>query len=167
MIPHRDAGKVWFSHSGVERLIVGGGDSIPAPKKLNDRLESLARERDEPAAIYGWPTIVVNDHNGDRKVAPLFFVHLDLDRHSGGKWILNAADEPQFNPGITAGRVFDPAIIEDISDLLGDGLPFGDRHGLSEIASELAGLLGLRVLSVIDAEALDSAVSRELVYHIS
>ena len=165
LTPHRDAGRVWFGHSGVERLIVGGDDSIPAPKKLNDRLESLGPERDEPAAIYGWPTIVVNDHNRERKVAPLFFVHIDLERHAGGKWTLSARDEPQFNPAITAGRVFDPSILENISDLLGDGLPFGDRDGLSELASELAVLLGLRVRSAIDAEALDSAVSRDLGAH--
>ena len=149
----------------MERLIVGRGDSIPAPKKLNERLKLLTGERDEPAAIYGWPTIVVNDHNRARRVAPLFFVHVDLDRHTDGKWTLSARDEPRFNPGITAGRVFDPSILEKISDILGDGLPFGDRHGLSELASELAGLLGLRILSTIDAEALDSAVNRELGVH--
>ena len=165
LTPHRDAGRVWFGHFGAERLIVGAGDSIPAPDELNDRLESLARERDEPAAIYGWPTVVLTERNRDRKVAPLFYVHVDLERHAGGKWILNAADEPQFNPGITAGRIFDPAITEGVGDLLDDGLPFGDAQGLAELAGELAGVLGLRVLSAIDAEALDPAVSRDQGVH--
>ena len=149
----------------MERLVVGGDDSIPAPKKLNDRLESLAPEQDEPAAIYGWPTVVVNDRNREPKVAPLFFVPVDLERRAPGKWVLHAADDPQFNPGITAGRVFDPSITEGISDLVGDGLPFGDRRGLAEAGTELASLLGLRVISAIDAEVLDPAVSRDLGVH--
>ena len=111
--------------------------------------------------IYGWPTVVLTERNRDRKVAPLFFLHVDLERLAGGKWILTAANEPQFNPGITAGRILDPAITVGISDLLGGGLPFGDAHALAEMASELDSVLGIRVLSAIDAEALDSAAGRD------
>ena len=69
--------------------------------------------------------------------------------------------EPEFNLAITASGIFDPSVTEDIRDLLSHGLPFGDPDAFAELASRTAELLGLSILSDLDAEILESSIDRQ------
>ena len=66
--------------------------------------------------------------------------------------------EPEFNLAITASGVFDPSVVEDISDLLRDGLPFGDAAAFRDLAEQTADLLGLKILSPLNAGFLESSI---------
>ena len=73
---------------------------------------------------------------------------------------LHAVLEPEFNPAITASGIFDPSVTEEIGELLGDGLPFGDADALADLAGRVAGLLGLDIRSRPDPGNLDPDVGR-------
>ncbi len=135
--------------------MVGHSDSTLAPEKLADELESRAR-----SIVYGWPTVVVIDRDHKPKVAPLFAVPVEPDRSSDGKWTLRATIEPEFNLAVTASHLFDPAVVEDISEMLNHGLPFGDAEAFSALAERTAESLGLDTRSRLDARALASGIER-------
>ena len=69
--------------------------------------------------------------------------------------------EPEFNLAITASGIFDPSITEDISDLLSRGLPFGDADAFGVLAGRTADLLGLQILSPLNARILQSNIGRK------
>ena len=102
--------------------------------------------------------MVDRDHRP--KVAPLLSVQIEPEREPDGEWRLHAAVEPELNPAITASGIFDPSVTEEIGDLLGDGLPFGDTDALADLAARTAGLLGLDIRSSLDPGRLDSHVGR-------
>ena len=129
--------------------MVGQSDSTTLPPGFPDRLGARTR-----SIIYGWPTVVVPDRDFTAKVAPLFAVPIELERGSGNRRLLHATMEPEFNLAITASGIFDPSVTEDIRDLLSHGLPFGDPDAFAELASQTAELLGLKILSELDAEIL-------------
>ena len=56
---------------------------------------------------------------------------------------------------------FDFSITEEISDLLSRGLPFGDADAFAALAGRTAGLLGLQIVSPLNARSLESIISRE------
>ena len=159
LVPYVEENSLWFLHSGQEKLVVGQDDSTPASGKLANRL-SRTQSRDGRSIIYGWPTVVVIDRDHKPKVAPLFVVHIEPERNRGDKWELHATGEPEFNLAITASGIFDPSITEDISDLLSDGLPFGDTDAFAALAGRVASLLGLKILSRLNPRMLESHVSR-------
>ena len=143
-------------HRGEEKLVVGQSDSTPAPGDLPDKLRSRTG-----SIIYGWPTIVVTDRDHAPKVAPLFAVQIEPEQGSDNQWELHAAMEPEFNLAITASGIFDPSITEDISDLLSHGLPFGDADAFGVLAGRTADLLGLQILSPLNARILESNIDRK------
>ena len=135
--------------------MVGQSDSTPAPRELSDKLRSRTR-----SIIYGWPTIVVTDRDHTPKVAPLFAVQIEPEQGPDNQWELHATMEPEFNLAIMASGIFDPSINEDISDLLSHGLPFGDAAAFGALAGRTADLLGLRILSPLNAGILESDIGR-------
>ena len=136
----------------------GQSDSTPAPEKLANELGSRTRLQDRHSIIYGWPMVVVIDRDHMPKVTPLFSIHVKPERGCDNEWRLHATVEPEFNLAITASAIFDPSVSEEIDDLLGDGLPFGDTDALTVLAERMACLLGLDILSSLDPRALDAPV---------
>ena len=159
LVPYVEENSLWFLHPGQEKLVVGQGDSTPASRELANRLSRM-RSQDGRSIIYGWPTVVVIDRDHKPKVAPLFVVHIEPERNRGDKWELHATGEPEFNLAITASGIFDPSITEDVSDLLSDGLPFGDADAFTALAGRVAGLLGLKILSRLNPRMSESHVNR-------
>ena len=155
LIPHARENSLWFLHGGEEQLIVGQGDSTLASRELADRLTRGTR-----SIIYGWPTVVVTDRDHTPKVTPLFAVLIEPERRPDNRWELHATMEPELNLAITASDILDPSLVEDIGDLLGDGLPFGDADAFAALAGCTADLLGLPILSPLNARALESQVGR-------
>ena len=156
LVPYVKENSLWFLHRGEEKLVVGQSDSTQAPGELPDKLRSRAG-----SIIYGWPTIVVTDRDHAPKVAPLFAVQIEPEQGSDNQWELHAAMEPEFNLAITASGIFDPSITEDISDLLSHGLPFGDADAFGVLAGRTADLLGLQILSPLNARILESNIDRK------
>ncbi len=156
LVPYVKENSLWFLHRGEEKLVVGQSDSTPAPGELPDKLRSRTK-----SIIYGWPTIVVTDRDHAPKVAPLFAVQIEPEQGSDNQWELHAAMEPEFNLAITASGIFDPSITEDISDLLSHGLPFGDVDAFGILAGRTADLLGLEILSPLNARILESNIDRK------
>ena len=156
LVPYVKENSLWFLHSGEEKLVVGQSDSTPAPRVLPGKLRSHTQ-----SIIYGWPTIVVTDRDHTPKVAPLFAVQIELERGLNNQWKLHATMEPEFNLAITASGIFDPSITEDISDLLSHGLPFGDADAFGALARRTADLLGLQILSPLNARILESNIGRK------
>ena len=143
-------------HRGEEKLVVGQSDSTQAPGELPDKLRSRTG-----SIIYGWPTIVVTDRDHTPKVAPLFAVQIEPEQGPDNQWELHATMEPEFNLAITASGIFDPSITEDISDLLSHGLPFGDADAFGILVGRTADLLGLQILSPLNARILESNIDRK------
>ena len=135
---------------------MGQSDSTLAPRELAEKLESRTR-----SIIYGWPTVVVIDRDHMPKVAPLFAVPVEPKRSSDGQWTIQATIEPEFNLAITASRLFDPSVAEDIGEMLNHGLPFGDAEAFAALSERTANLLGLDILSPLNAEALESHIERK------
>ena len=155
LVPYVKENSLWFLHPGEEKLVVGQSDSTPAPGELVDKLRSRTR-----SIIYGWPTVVVTDRDHTPKVAPLFAVQIEPEPGPNDQWHLRATVEPEFNLAITASGIFDPSITEDISDLLIHGLPFGDADAFGALAGRTADLLGLEILSPLNAKILESTIGR-------
>ena len=155
LVPYVKENHLWFSHPGEEQVVVGEGDSIQAPDKLSDKLTSRTL-----SIIYGWPTVVVTDRDHTPKIAPLFAVPIELECGLENQWTLHATTEPEFNLTITASGIFDPSVTEDINDLLGHGLPFGDADAFATLAGQTAKLLGLQILSPLNAGSLESKIER-------
>ena len=155
LVPFVRQDSQWFLHRGAEQLVVGQGDATQVPVKLADKLESRKRP-----IIYGWPTVVVVDRDHMPKVAPMFAVPVEPERNPQGHWTIQATMEPEFNLAITASRLFDPSVEEDIGEMLSHGLPFGDAQAFAELAERTAGLLGLEILSPLAAGALESRIER-------
>ena len=143
-------------HRGEEKLVVGQSDSTQAPGELPDKLRSRTG-----SIIYGWPTIVVTDRDHTPKVAPLFAIQIEPEQGPDNQWELHATMEPEFNLAITASGIFDPSITEDVSDLLSHGLPFGDADAFGILAGRTADLLGLQILSPLNARILESNIDRK------
>ena len=156
LVPYVQENSLWFLHPGEEKLVVGTSDSMPAPGKLSERLTSRTR-----SMIYGWPTVVVIDRNHMPKVTPLFAVQIEPKRGSDNQWTVHGKTEPEFNLAITASGIFDLSITEEISDLLSHGLPFGDADAFAALAGRTASLLGLQIMSPLNAGSLESIISRE------
>ena len=156
LVPYVKKNSLWFLHRGEEKLVVGQSDSTPAPGELPDKLRSRTG-----SIIYGWPTIVVTDRDHTPKVAPLFAIQIEPEQGPDNQWELHATMEPEFNLAITASGIFDPSITEDISDLLSHGLPFGDADAFGVLAGRTADLLGLQILSPLNARILESNIDRK------
>ena len=156
LVPYVHENSLWFLHPGEEKLVVGTSDSMPAPGKLSERLTSRTR-----SMIYGWPTVVVIDRNHMPKVTPLFAVQIEPKRGLDNQWEVHGKTEPEFNLAVTASGIFDLSITEEISDLLSHGLPFGDADAFAALAGRTAGLLGLQIMSPLNASSLESIISRE------
>lgn len=156
LVPHVTRGSRWFPHSGEERLLSGLEDSMSATDMMARKLEPESR-----SIIYGWPTVVVKDFDRVSRVSPLFAIQIEPDKDPGGEWKLHAATEPEFNLAVTASGLFDPSIAAEVSDLVDDGVPFADINALRDLAEEVAGLLGLRILEALDTEVLNADMDRE------
>ena len=156
MVPYAKRNSLWFTHSGYEKLVVGNSDATPAPGELPEKLRSRTG-----SIIYGWPTVVVIDRDHMPKVAPLFLVQVEAERDPNDQWMLHGKTEPEFNLAITASGIFDFSISDEISDLLGDKLPFGDADALAALAARTASLLGLQLVSRPNARSLESNIGRK------
>ncbi len=163
MVPYAKMNSLWFTHSGDEKLVVGKSDSTPAPEELPEKLKSRTG-----SIIYGWPTVVVIDRDHMPKVAPLFAVQVEPERDPKNQRMLHAKTEPEFNLAITASGIFDFSTSEEISELLGDKLPFGEADALATLATRTAELLGLRIISPLDGRNLASKIGRNRgVYNVA
>ena len=156
LVPYVKQNTLWFLHSGEEKLVIGQSDSTPAPGELPEILRSRAR-----SIIYGWPTVIVTDRDHTPKIAPLFAIQVNAEQGSENQWTLHATMEPEFNLAITASGIFDPSVTEEISNLVSHGLPFGDANAFAALAERTAALLGLRILSPLNAPILESRIGRE------
>ena len=156
LVPYVEENSLWFLHPEEETLVVGTGDTTPAPGKLSDKLTTRAR-----SILYGWPTAVVIDRDHLPKVAPLFAVQIEPEQGPDNRWTLHATMEAEFNLAITASGIFDYSITEEINDLFSHGLPFGDAEAFADLAGQAAGLLGLQILSPFNARSLDSRIDRK------
>ena len=156
LVPYVEENSLWFLHSEEETLVVGTGDSTPAPGKLSDKLTSRTR-----SILYGWPTVVVIDRDHRPKVTPLFSVQIEPEQGPDNQWTLHATMEAEFNLAITASGIFDFSITEEINDLFSHGLPFGDAEAFADLAGRAAGLLGLQILSPFNSRSLDSRIDRK------
>lgn len=145
-------GKMWFIHPNSEKLIIGDEDTIPAIEPLWRNPEVRAK-----SIVYGWPTVVLIDSDRKAKIAPLFFVELELEKEE--QWVLHATTEPEFNEAITTSSIFDPVLKDEVNNLLSHGIPFGDAHALVTLATQIADLLGLQVLSTLDVNTLEGHLS--------
>ena len=102
------------------------------------------------------------------KVAPLFVVQVEPERDPNNQWTLHGNSEPEFNLAITASGIFDFSISDEISELLGDELPFGDADAFEALAGKTAKLLGLRIVSRLNARSLESKIGRNRgVYNVA
>ena len=156
LVPYVKQNTLWFLHSGEDKLVIGQSDSTPAPGELPEKLRSRARP-----IIYGWPTVIVTDRDHTPKIAPLFAIQVNAERGSENQWTLHATMEPEFNLAITASGIFDPSVTEEIGNLLSHGLPFGDANAFAALAERTAALLGLRILSPLNAPILESRIGSE------
>ena len=155
LVPHAQQGSRWFAFGGFgdsEQLVVGDADWVPATGNLWDQAAA-----GRPSATYGWPTVVVMA-NHQPMVAPLFSVPLERDADRDDRW--HATTEPAFNLAVTASGTFDPVIVEEVGELLDHGLPFGDAEAMAKLAARTAALLGLDVVSPLNARALEPNVGR-------
>ncbi len=153
LVQYVERDSLWFLHPDEEKLVVGQTDSTEAPRGLANKLGIRPR-----SIIYGWPTIVLIDRNQKAMVATLFTVPVEAERSSKGDLILHANMEPEFNLAITGSGIFDPSVTEDINDLLSDGLPFGDADAFVALAEKTADLLGLPILSPLNARNLETNI---------
>lgn len=154
LVPHGERDSRWFLLGGEEKLVVGKGDWVSVAGKLSDKLGSRT-----PSIIYGWPTVVLAV-NHRPMVAPLFALALEEGEERDDRRQLHAATEPEFNLAVTASGIFDPVIVEEVGELLDDGLPFGDAEALGALAGRTADLLGLEMMSAPNPWALESNVRR-------
>ena len=92
---------------------------------------------------------------------PSFRCQIEPKRGSDNQWTVHGKTEPEFNLAITASGIFDLSITEEISDLLSHGLPFGDADAFAALAGRTASLLGLQIMSPLNAGSLESIISRE------
>ncbi len=148
----------WFLHLGVtELLVTGKADSVPIPKEL----ARLARRRQQPdppmSVLYGWPTLVAPDTKNRLRVAPLFVLQVEVDTQKGE---LLADSEPEFNVGVTAGQLFNPSVYEEIRNIVGDGVPFGDRPSLMILAARISDALPVEICSELDPDKLQPRLGR-------
>ena len=148
--------RLWFLHTGEERLVVGKVDSVPPPEHFGG-----GRSDRQPSVVYGWPTVVLIDRKRTPQTAPLFAVQADVGRDPDGRLTLHAAMNPEFNPAISSSGEFDLSVKEEIGDMVQDGLPFGDPDAFTELAGSIAKLLGLQVRTPINSNRLDSEVGPE------
>ena len=148
----------WFLHpGGFELLVTGEADSIPIPEELA-RLAHRRQQPDPPMSVlYGWPTLVAPDTNNRLKVAPLFVLQVEVDAQKGK---LLADSEPEFNVGVTAGQLFNPSVREEIKEIVGDGVPFGDRPSLMVLAARISEALSVEVHSELDPQKLEPRLGR-------
>ena len=94
--------------------------------------------------------------------ASLFLPRPDLPkRGSDNQRTVHGKTEPEFNLAVTARAIFDFSITEEISDLLSHGLPFGDADAFAALAERTVGLLGLQIMSPLNARSLESIISRD------
>ena len=156
LVPLVKKDEMWFLHCEDEKLVSGKSDVTPAPSALPGKLGSRTR-----SIIYGWPTVVIKDRDHAPKVAPLFVLPVEPERDRNNEWTLHATMEPEFNLAITASGLFDPSVAEDINDLLSHGLPFGDAEAFAALCRQTAELLGLPILSPLNAESLDTDLNRQ------
>ena len=94
------------------------------------------------------------------KVAPLFIVQVEPERDPNNQWTLHGNSEPEFNLAITSSGIFDFSISDEISEMLGDKLPFGDADAFEALAEKTATLLGLQIVSRLNARSLESIIGR-------
>ncbi|MCY3688636.1 MAG: AAA domain-containing protein [Gammaproteobacteria bacterium] len=152
--------KRWFSHNGTEKLVIGHEDSIGAPAGLDGKLEKRKK-----SVVYGWPTVVIRGRDKKAKVAPLFALQIEAERNEENSVMLHAVMEPEFNLAVAASGVFDPSAMEEVKELMLDGLPFGDAIAFEELSREIAIVLGLKIHSKPDGGRLASDFTREQGIH--
>lgn len=157
---YRDRGRNWFPHYGrSELLVTGEQDSTPVPPALHRYLD----QRNDGTFIYGWPTLVAKNRKNHPMIAPLFLVPVRPE-HRHGRWAADAASEPELNLSIVAGDLFDLAMKDEVDAVVGDGLPFGDPSALVRLASDIARVLKVRIVSGVDPRTLQPC-SRTLGLH--
>lgn len=152
--------KRWFSHDGSEKLVIGHEDSICAPAGLDGKLEKRKK-----SVVYGWPTVVIRGRDKKAKVAPLFALQIEAERNEENSVTLHAVTEAEFNLAVAASGVFDPSAMEEVKELMLDGLPFGDAVAFEELSRDIAIILGLKIHSKPDGGRLASDFTREQGMH--
>ena len=121
-----------------EELINAGASSIP----LTPEIEEMAKQL-KPGEVlqYGWPTVVVIDRKGVRRLAPLLVT--ELESPQPGDTRINASDDPYLNPSIAAAEHFDEADVDEVASVFSDGVPAGQPDALAVLLDHAARALGL------------------------
>ncbi|MCS1411426.1 MAG: ATP-dependent RecD-like DNA helicase [Verrucomicrobia subdivision 3 bacterium] len=160
LVKYRSVGK-WFLHPATtESLVVGESDQIAIPSAVSRRVSNTGRQ---PAFIYGWPTLLALNQRRQPMITPLFMVSV-LPEYQDG-WVGHAESEPEFNISVVAGELFDGAMKEEIDEVVGEGLPFGDGAALVQMADMIASVLGVQTIDDLDPKCLSQKCNSALGLH--
>lgn len=121
-----------------EELINGAETSMPLIPEITEIAKQL-----NPGDVlqYGWPTVVVIDNKGVRRLAPLLVTELESPQR--GDTRVHASDDPRLNPAILASDHFDEADADAVATSFNDGVPTGQPDALAALLDQAARALGL------------------------
>lgn len=154
LVAFRELDTKGFLHDvETEHLVTGSQDWTPVPVRLVGRLAARNTKNRDVAFNYGWPALVARNQKNYPVIAPLFLVSVRVEQRDG-QWIGAAETEPEFNPSIVAGELFDMSAKEVVDAVVGDGLPFGDAAALARVAQDIGESLDVRIASDLDPHSL-------------
>ena len=154
LVAFRELDTKGFLHDiETEHLVTGSQDWTPVPVRLVGRLAARNTRNRDVAFNYGWPALVARNLKNYPVIAPLFLVSVRVEQRDG-QWIGAAETEPEFNPSIVAGELFDMSAKEVVDAVVGDGLPFGDAAALARVAQDIGESLDVRIASDLDPHSL-------------
>ena len=154
LVPLQKLDDAGFLHDpGTEHLITGAQDWTPVPESLGRHLDAKRTTRGDPTFVYGWPVLVARNQKNHPVIAPLFQVSVRAEQRDD-RWIGEAETEPEFNPAIVAGELFDMSAKEETDPIVGGGVPFGDSEALVRMARSITEVLGVDIVSDLDPRSL-------------
>jgi very-short-patch-repair endonuclease len=125
----------------AEVLVTGVADAL----RLTDATrEMFASSVPGETVYYGWPVMIVVDHKGARRIAPLIMTELECPEASA-RTVVARDYQPYVNPGLFSEEFFARDILAEVDDAFTTPLPYGDSVGM-----------GIRVQEMLDRLGLDS-----------
>ena len=122
----------------TEELICGTVDQADMFTEAGDLARCLQQGE---VLVYGWPTLLLTDKRGVKRIGPLFVTELENPKQHLGA-IIPAEDEPYLNPALLSEDYFDADAISAAVSLANDGLPFGEPTAMASTASKILAELG-------------------------
>lgn len=121
-----------------EELINGAEPSIP----ITPEIEEMAKQLTPGDVLqYGWPTVVVIDNKGVRRLAPMLVT--ELESPQPGDTHVHASDDPYLNPSLAASEHFDKPDVDAVATAFNEGIPVGQPDALAVLLDQAAQALGL------------------------